>query len=75
MHARPYMVQKVLDGAITSAKVDILARYAGFFQSVRKCPFHEVLVMSGLVSRDIRTTTGGNTCPLEELSGLDPCVF
>ena len=72
---RSYLVQKVLDGGITSAKVYILARYAGFFQSLRKSPCHEVRVMAGLASRDIRTTTGGNLRLLEELVGLDPWVF
>ena len=72
---RSYLVQKVLDSGLTSARVDILARFAGFFQSLRKSPSYEVAVMAGLAGRDIRTTTGKNLKLLEELSGLDPWVF
>ena len=66
---------QVLDAGITSAKVDILARYGGFFQGLRKSPSYEVNVMAGLAGRDVRTTTGGNLRMLRELSGLDPWVF
>ena len=72
---RSYLVQQVLDAGITSAKVDILARYGGFFQGLRKSPSYEVTVMAGLAGRDVRTTTGGNLSLLRELSGLDPWVF
>ena len=72
---RSYLVQQVLDAGITSAKVDILARYGGFFQGLRKSPSYEVTVMAGLAGRDVRTTTGGNLRLLRELSGLDPWVF
>ena len=71
---RSYLVQTVLDGGFTSAKVDILTRYAGFFQSLRKSPCHEVRVMAGLAGRDLRTTTGANLRLLKDLSGLDPWV-
>ena len=35
---RTYLVQKVLASGLTSAKVDISARYANFFSSLRKSP-------------------------------------
>ena len=59
------------------AKVDILARYGGFFQGCRKSPSYEVTMTAGLAGRDVRTTTGGNLMLrlLRELSGLDPWVF
>ena len=50
---RSYLVQQVLDAGITSAKVDILARYGGFFQGLRKSPSYEVTVMAGLAGRDV----------------------
>ena len=72
---RTYLVLKVLDSGLTSSRVDILARFAGFFQSLRKSPSYEVAVLACLAGRDIRTTTGKNLKLLEELSGLDPWVF
>jgi hypothetical protein len=55
--------------------VDILARFAGFFRSLRNSPSHEVAVMANLASRDIRSTTGKNLKLLEEITGLDPWVY
>ena len=50
---RSYLVQQVLAPGLTSAKVDILARYGGFFRRLRNSPSHEVAVMANLTSRDI----------------------
>ena len=72
---RTYLVQKVLSAGLTTAKVDVLSRYANFFRSLRLSPCHEVMVMANLAGRDIRTTTGSNLKLLEEASGLDPWVF
>ena len=71
---RSYLVQQVLDGGFTSAKVDILTRYAGFFQNLRKSPCYEVSVMAGLAGRDLQSTTGKNLKLLKDLSELDPWV-
>ena len=59
----------------TSARVDILARFPGFYQNLRKSPSYEVAVMANMAGRDIRTTTGKNLKLIEDLSGLDPWVF
>ena len=72
---RSYLVQQVLAPGITSAKVDILARFGGFFRSLRMSPSHEVAVMANLVGRDVRSTTGKNLALLRDSSGLDPWVF
>ena len=69
---RSYLVQQVLDAGFTSAKVDILTRFSGFFQSLRKSPSYEVSVMAGLAGRDLRSTTGRNLRLVQDLSGLDP---
>ena len=69
---RSYLVQQVLDAGFTPAKVDILTRYSGFFQNLRKSPSYEVSVMAGLAGRDLRTTTGRNLKLVHDLSGLDP---
>ena len=57
---RTYLLQQALSAGLTSAKVDILARYGNFFKSLRKSPCFEVAVLANIVSRDIRTTTGSN---------------
>ena len=51
---RSYLVQQVLAPGLTSAKTDILARYGGFFRSLRKSPSVEVAVMANLAGNDIR---------------------
>ena len=53
------------------AKVDILARYGGFFQGCRKSPSYEVTMTAGLAGRDVRTT-GGNLRLLRKFTGFDP---
>ena len=72
---RTYLVQQVLAPGLTSAKVDILARYGGFFRTLRRSPIHEVAVMANLASRDIRSTTGRNLALVRECSGLDPWAY
>ena len=63
---RTYLVQQVLSGGLTSAKVDILARFANFFRNLRKSPCPEVAVMANIVGRDLRSTSGRNLRLLEE---------
>ena len=72
---RTYLVQQFLSAGMTSAKVDILARYANFYRSLRKSPCPEVAVMANIVGRDLRSTTGSNMRLVEESSGLDPWIF
>ena len=72
---RSYLVQQVLASDFTSAKVDILARFGGFFRSLRMSPCYEVAVLANLAGRDLRSTTGKNLAFLEECSGLDPWKF
>ena len=67
---RTYLVQQVLSCGQTSAKSDLLARYAKFFRSLRSSTSREVATMAHLVSRDIQTTTGRNLKLVESTSGL-----
>ena len=69
------MVQKVLVAGLSSARVDILARYAGFFRSLQVSPCQEVSVMANIAGRDVRSTTGSNLKLIEELTGLNPWIF
>ena len=69
---RTYIVQQLLCCGQTSARVDILSRYASLFQSLRKSSFHEVQVLSRLLARDIQSVTGKNLQFISDLSGLNP---
>ena len=71
---RGYLVQHVLSGGLSSARVDILSKFAGFFQGLRCSPCPEVSFMACLVGRDLRTVTGRNMRLLQAESGLDPWV-
>ena len=53
-----YLLQQVLSAGMTSAKVDIMARYRNFFHCLRKSPCYEVAVLPNLTIRDIRSATG-----------------
>ena len=72
---RTYLVQQVLSAGLTSARVDIMTRYVGFYRSLVRSSSHEVAVLAGLVGQDIRSTTGSNLRLLRELTGLDPIAF
>ena len=71
---RTYLVQQVLSAGLTSAKVDILARYRNFFQGLRLSPSYEVAVMANIAGRDMRSFTGSNLRLVQDISGLDPWV-
>ena len=65
-------MQQVLSCGFTSAMVDILCRFAKFFQSLRKSTSKEVQVLSRFLARDVQSVTGKNLQLLLELSGLNP---
>jgi hypothetical protein len=65
---RKYLVQQVLGAGLTSVKVDILARFAGFFAGLRKSLCYAVKVLANLAGRDIRSTTGRNLNLIREQS-------
>ena len=65
-------VDVVLSCGISHVKTDILANYVKFFRSLRESPSREVLVLSHIVARDVRTTTGNSLQLLREMTGLDP---
>ena len=53
-------------------RTDMLAKYVNFFKSLRLSPSMEVSVLSHIVARDIRTTTGSNLALIREVTALDP---
>ena len=69
---RSYFVQQILSCGMSSAKVDILTRYLGFFSSLRSSASYEVQVLSRYLARDIQSVTGKNLRFLHDLSHLDP---
>ena len=69
---RGYIAQQVLSPEITSARVDILSKYVGFFRGLRASPSPEVSFMAYFTARDLRTVTGRNLRFVRDESGLDP---
>ena len=69
---RTYFVQQILSCGMTSAKVDILTRYLGFFSSLRNSASYEVQVLARYLARDVQSVTGKNLRLVQELSSLDP---
>ena len=67
---RGYLVKNVLCPDMTSAKVDILAKFSNFFRGLRSSPSTEVAFMANLMGRDLRSVTGRNL--LRDETGLDP---
>ena len=65
-----YLVQQCLAPGATSARAEVLARFAGFYNGLRNSPSPEVRTVALLCGRDLRTTTGSNIRVVEEASGL-----
>ena len=65
-----YLVQQCLAPGATSARAEVLARFAGFFAGLRNAPSQEVRTVALLAARDLRTTTGANIRLVEQASGL-----
>ena len=68
---RTYILQQVLSAGMTSAKVDIMARYRNYLHCLMKSPCYELAVLANLTGRDIRINTGSNLRILQETSGLN----
>ena len=71
---RTFLVQQVLSCGMTSARTDILTRYAKFFRGLRSSVSLEIRVLANLMSRNLESTTGRNLGMVRETSGLDPWV-
>ena len=65
-----YLVQQCLAPGATSARAEVLARFAGFYNGLRNSPSPEVRTVALLCGRDLRTTKGSNIQVVEEASGL-----
>ena len=65
-------MKNVLCPDMTSAKVDILAKYSNFFRGLRSSPSTEVAFMANLMGRDLRSVTGRKLRMLRDETGLDP---
>ena len=66
-----YFVDGLLDCNISHIRSDIFARHVKFFRSLQSSPSPEVRVVSNMVSRDLRTTTGDNLALIEGITGLN----
>ena len=67
-----YIVDQLLDCGLSSLKTDTLARYGRFVSKLAESPSTEVCVMSNIVTRDIRSSTGENIAYLRRQTDLDP---
>ena len=72
---RTFLVQSLLNSGLSSARVDIMARYGSFLRNLSLSPCYEVSVMVNLAARDIRSITGSNMRLLVESTGLNPWEF
>ena len=71
---RTYLVQNVLSCGYISAKCEILARFCKFMQGLPNSPSKEVTILTNLVARDVRSTTGRNLNLVASLTSCDPLV-
>ena len=69
---RTYFLQQLLCCGFTSARVDILSRFAKFFHGLRNSASQVVQVLSRLLARDRQSVTGKNLLLVQELSGMNP---
>jgi hypothetical protein len=69
---RSYLAHHVLCPDLTPVKVDVLAKFVGFFKGLRASPSPEVSFMAFYVGRDLRTTTGRNLRLISNETGADP---
>ena len=67
---RTYLLQQCLAPGATSARAEVMGRFAGFFAGLRNAPSPEVRTVALLCARDMRTTTGRNVHTVEQASGL-----
>ena len=56
---------------LTSARTDILGRYAKFSMGLRTSVCHEVRVLFNYISRDLQSITAKNIKLVRDTSGLD----
>ena len=69
---RSYFVDELLCCELSSARMDILARYAKFVRGLLLSPSMEVAVMANVARRDIRTVTGSNCALILRETGMSP---
>ena len=67
-----YFVDGLLCGGLTSLRTDVLSRYRGYLLQLRNSPSCEVMTMSNIVMRDVRSVTGANVKYLEDATKMDP---
>ena len=69
---RTYFVDHLLSCGHTSVRMDILTRFVKFVRGLQASPSMEVAVLCGVVSGDVRSTTGRNLNLIGWEVGLNP---
>ena len=67
-----YFVHQVLAPHVKNLEVSLWENFAGFFKGLLASSSHEVVTLSLLASRDIRSNLGSNLNALREMTHLDP---
>ena len=67
-----YFVHQVLAPHVKNLEVSLWENFAGFFKGLLASSSHEVVTLSLLASRDIRSNLGSNLNALREKTHLDP---
>ena len=71
---KTFLLQQVLACDMTSARTDVLGRYAKFSMGLRTSVCQEVRVLFNYISRDLQSITAKNIKLVRDTSGLDPWV-
>ena len=69
---RTYFVQRLLSCGFSSARTDLLSRFANFFHGRRGSASLEVRILVRLLARDLQSITGKNLHMIKELTKLNP---
>ena len=67
-----YLVEGHLVRDLYTVKQQLVGRYVNFFRDLQKSKSSEVRIVSNMVGRCTRSTTGKNMTQIERDTGLDP---
>ena len=68
------MTEEVLAPQVSSMKASLSSKFIGFFHCLITSPSNEVMVVTMLAARDLRSNLGKNLSMVRETTGLDPWV-
>ena len=69
-----FLVEGLLVRNFFTVKQQLVGRFVNFFKELQKSKSQEVRIVSSMVGRCVRSTTGKNLALIERDTGLDPWV-